>query len=138
MIQKMWEKYKGLFFYGLFGVLTTVINIYTYILFYEKIGLANVPSTVIAWVLAVAFAYITNKIWVFDSKSWKKEIVMPELVKFFSCRLATGILDILIMWIGVDLLAGPSRILKLASNILVIIINYVFSKLVIFVKKKED
>lgn len=132
----LWQKYKGIFFYLVFGVLTTVVNIVTYHLCYEVWGVPNVPSNIIAWVLAVAFAYITNKLWVFDSKSFAPDILLPELWKFVSCRLATGVMDLAIMWVGVDLLQGPATILKIGSNVLVVVLNYVFSKLVIF--KKQD
>jgi putative flippase GtrA len=90
---------------------------------------------VIAWVLAVAFAYFTNKIWVFESKSWKWSVLKREISAFVSCRLATGILDIVIMYVCVDLLHWHAMLMKILSNILVIILNYVFSKLVIFKKK---
>lgn len=135
-IRSLWQKYKGVCFYLVFGVLTTVINIVSYHLCYEVWGVPNVPSNIIAWVLAVAFAYITNKLWVFDSKSFAPQILLPELWKFISCRLATGVMDLLIMWVGVDLLQGPATLWKIGSNVLVVILNYIFSKLVIF--KKQD
>lgn len=136
-MQTLWQKYKGIFFYLVFGVLTTVINIVTYHLCYEVWHVPNVPSNIIAWVLAVAFAYITNKLWVFDSKSFAPDILLPELWKFVSCRLATGVMDLVIMWVGVDLLQGPATLLKIGSNVLVIILNYIFSKLIIFKKRDQ-
>lgn len=136
MIKTLWQKYKGLFFYLVFGVLTTVVNIVTYHLCYEVWGVLNVPSNIIAWVLAVAVAYITNKLWVFDSKSFTPAVLLPELWKFVSCRLATGLMDLAIMWVGVDLLRGPATPIKIGSNVLVIVLNYVFSKLLIFRKEK--
>ena len=63
-------------------------------------------------------------------------VMLPELANFVGCRLATGVMDLAIMFVGVDLLHGPSLPIKIASNVLVIIINYLFSKLVIFAKKK--
>lgn len=135
-MKAQWEKYKSVFFYLVFGVLTTIINIVSYHLCYEVWGVPNVPSNIIAWVLAVATAYITNKLWVFDSKSFEPKVLLPELWKFVSCRLATGVMDLFIMWVGVDLLRGPATLLKIGSNVLVVVLNYVFSKLVIF--KKQD
>lgn len=136
MIKTLWQKYRGLFFYLVFGVLTTVVNIVTFHLCYEVWGVPNVPSNIIAWVLAVAVAYITNKLWVFDSKSFAPAVLLPELWKFVSCRLATGVMDLAIMWVGVDLLEGPATPIKIGSNVLVIVLNYVFSKLLIFRKEK--
>ena len=138
MIDKIKElviKYKAFIAYAVFGVLTTVINIATYALCYKFLGIANVPSTIVAWLIAVLFAFITNKLYVFDSKSMDSKTVISELIKFMAARLATGGLDLLIMFIGVDVMHGPEIILKAASNIIVIILNYVLSKLVVFKKK---
>jgi len=99
-------------------------------------GVPNVPSNIIAWVLAVVVAYITNKLWVFDSKSFDLAVLLPELWKFVSCRLATGVMDLAIMWVGVDWLEGPATLIKIGSNVLVVVLNYMFSKLVIFRKEK--
>lgn len=135
-IKALYQKYRSVLFYLFFGVLTTVVNIVTYHLCYEVMGVPNVPSNIIAWVLAVAVAYITNKVWVFDSKSFAPEVLLPELWKFVSCRLVTGIMDLAIMWVGVDLLQGPPTLIKIGSNVLVVILNYIFSKLLIFRKSK--
>ena len=121
--------------YGIFGVLTTIENLVVYNLFYYKAGINNTISNIIAWILAVAFAYITNKLWVFDSKSWKMSVLRREVTAFVSCRLATGIMDLVIMYICVDILGWHAMLMKLASNVLVIILNYIFSKLIIFKKR---
>ncbi|MCD7791339.1 MAG: GtrA family protein [Bacteroides thetaiotaomicron] len=129
------KKYKALISYLFFGVCTTVINIAVYYLCYNVSGIPNVPSTVIAWVVAVVFAYITNKLFVFDSKSFKADVLVREMASFFGCRLLTGILDVIIMYVAVDVMDMNSTLWKLVSNVLVIILNYVASKLVIFKKK---
>lgn len=134
-IKALMIKYKGLILYGIFGVLTTIINIATYAVCYRVIGIANVPSDIIAWVVGVAFAFITNKLYVFGSKSMDMKTLFPELTKFVAARLATGVLDVIIMFIGVDVMHGPDVILKVASNVIVIILNYVLSKLVVFKKQ---
>lgn len=131
----MMKKYKELITYGIFGVLTTVINIVVYTVSYNYLGISNVVSNVIAWILSVLFAYVTNKIWVFESKSTQLEVLIREMTAFFGCRLATGVLDIAIMYVTVDGMALNSTLMKCASNMLVIIANYVFSKLIIFRKK---
>lgn len=130
----MMKKYKELITYGIFGVLTTVINIVVYTVSYNYLGISNVISNVIAWILSVLFAYVTNKIWVFESKSTRLEVLIREMTAFFGCRLATGVLDIVIMYVAVDRMALNSTLMKCASNVLVIIANYVFSKLIIFKK----
>lgn len=129
------KKYKSVISYLFFGVCTTVINMATYYLCYNVSGIPNVPSTMIAWVVAVVFAYITNKLFVFDSKSFKADVLVREVASFFGCRLLTGILDVIIMYVAVDVMDMNSTLWKLVSNVLVIILNYVASKLVIFKKK---
>ena len=129
------EKYRGLILYVVFGVLTTAINIAVYALCYRVLRLPNVPSNVIAWILAVLFAFVTNKLYVFESKSLERGTVMRELLSFVGARLATGLLDLAVMFVGVDLLHGPDLVFKVGSNVLVIILNYVLSKLIVFRKK---
>ena len=129
------KKHKSFIAYGVFGVFTTIVNIVTYNICYNNLGISNTLSNIAAWILAVTFAYLTNKVWVFDSKSWKWEVLRREVPAFISCRLATGVLDIVIMFICVDIMGLHALLMKVISNVLVIILNYVFSKLVIFKKK---
>ena len=134
-IKELIIKYKFIILYGIFGVLTTVINIGVYGVLYSGLGVSNVISNVIAWIISVLFAFITNKLWVFESKSFNFKLFVKELGSFTVCRVATGVLDLVIMFVGVDLLKGPAIILKIASNIIVIILNYVMSKIFVFKKK---
>ena len=129
------QKYRGLILYGVFGALATAINIVAYALCYRVLRLPNVPSNVLAWALAVLFAFVTNKLYVFESKSLERGTVLRELLSFVGARLATGLLDLAVMFVGVDVLHGPDLVFKVASNIVVIILNYVFSKLIVFRKK---
>ena len=135
MILNLIKKHKAFIAYGVFGVLTTIVNIATYNYCYNIVGISNTLSNILAWILAVTFAYLTNKVWVFGSKSWKWEVLKKEVPAFISCRIATGVMDLIIMYICVDVLHWPAVIMKVLSNVLVIILNYVFSKLVIFKKK---
>ncbi len=129
------KKYKFIILYGFFGVLTTIINIAVYGFLYSICGVSNVISNIIAWVLSVLFAFVTNKLWVFESKSFKFKLFLTELCNFILCRLATGVLDLGIMFVGVDLLKGPAIVLKVVSNVIVIILNYIMSKVLVFKKK---
>ena len=92
-------------------------------------------ATVFAWIISVAFAYITNKIWVFKSKNTNLKNVLREISDFVGCRLFSGLLDLLIMWIFVDVLLLNDMVIKILSNIVVVIINYVASKWFIFREK---
>lgn len=136
MIKKLWEKYKELFFYGVFGVGATFINIVSYRILADVFGkkyflLANI----IAWILAFIFAFITNKLFVFESKSWEATTAIKEFVGFLSARLATGILDTVLMWLFVSVIRLDDTLSKIIINVLVIIINYIASKFFIFKKK---
>lgn len=105
MIRRLYEKHRDIIPYGVFGVLTTIINWVTYKLAYGTAGIPNVPSVCIAWLLAVLFAFITNKIWVFNSRSFDRHIVTKESVRFFSARIVTGAIDVVIMWLAVDMMS---------------------------------
>lgn len=134
MLIDLIKKYKSFILYIIFGVLTTLVNIISYYVFYNLLSISNIISTIIAWILAVAFAFIVNKLFVFESVSWRKNIVLKEIRDFFTCRVLTGLLDVGIMYVAVDLLNLNSMIWKLISNILVTILNYIASKFVIFKK----
>lgn len=136
-VKRLFIKYKGLILYAFFGVCTTLINWGVYYLCYNVLHIPNVVSTVIAWFLAIAFAFITNKLWVFDSKSFHNKTLIYEMWTFLASRIATGILDVGIMYIAVDVCAMNSTIWKLISNIIIIILNYILSKLVIFKRGKS-
>ena len=138
MLKKLFVKYKDIISYLFFGVCTTVVNIVAYWLCAHVAHLSTIVSTSIAWVLAVAFAYITNRLWVFHSKAKGKKAIFREICSFTACRLLTGFLDIAIMYIFVDRLHCPDLIIKIISNIIVIIVNYVASKLVIFNEKENS
>ena len=131
-------KYQDMILYVFFGALATLVNTASYYLCYNIIGISNVPSVIIAWLLAVVFAFFTNKLWVFKSKSFAPDVLKHEIPTFFGARLLTGLLDLGIMYLAVDVLHGNGTVWKLISNILVIILNYVASKLIIFKKKDES
>lgn len=136
-ICNLYEKYKALILYVFFGAITVLINICIYTICYEKVGISNTWSNIIAWILAVLFAFVTNKMWVFESRGRKKKEFLFELCSFFGCRLATGGIDILLMYVAVDVLLINPVLMKVLSNIIVIILNYVASKLIIFRKKES-
>lgn len=131
------KKYKSIVSYLFFGVCTTLINLIVYYICYNYFCIANVPSVIIAWLLAVMFAFVTNKVFVFESKRFDYKTIRFEISTFFSCRLLTGILDVVVMYMAVDVFDLNSTLWKLLSNMLVIVLNYIASKLVIFKKAKK-
>lgn len=137
-MSELLQKSKPIILYGIFGILTTLVNVAVYYLFYERVGLSNLTSTVVAWFFAVLFAFVTNKIFVFDSKSWKYQMVVSEVLKFFGCRLGTGCIEVGMMVLFVDMLHFNGTIMKLITNCIVIVLNYVLSKLIIFRKVRTE
>lgn len=136
MIKKAFIKYKDVVYYGIFGVLTTLVNIAVYWVVAHPIGLDTVPSSVVAWIAAVTFAYLTNRKWVFHSEAVETTEIAKEISYFFVCRFATGVLDWAFMYITVDILNLQDVLMKFLANIIVIVLNYVASKLIIFKHKK--
>lgn len=132
------NKFKETFLYLLFGIITTIINIICYYICYSNLELSNTLSNIIAWIVAVAIAFYTNKKWVYESKSFNKNIVINELITFIMARIATGILDIISMFILVDIMLCNAFLSKLLVNIIVIVINYITGKYLVFKKKKNN
>ena len=133
--KRLYEKYKDVVLYLFFGVCTTVANVITYWLAAHPFNLGTMPSAIIAWVVAVTFAYITNRKWVFHSSASGGKEIFAELTSFFACRLATGGVDWGCMLLFVDIMGMNDMLVKCAANIIVIVLNYVASKLVIFQSK---
>ena len=128
-------KYKPFVSYLFFGALTTIINISCYAFFFKVLLLSNVVSNILAWIISVLFAFITNKLWVFGSKSLSKKKILAEISAFFLCRISTGVFDLAVMYISVDVFRYDAIIMKVSANIAVIILNYAASKFIIFKKK---
>lgn len=124
---------KELLNYIVFGVLTTLINILTYQIF-SVAGVTTLIANGIAWLLSVLFAYITNRKYVFDSHSENR---IQECLKFYGSRISTGILDMAGMWMLVDIFYFPGMVSKVGMNVVVIVLNYIFSKLFVFKDKEE-
>ncbi len=134
---------REVFSYLFFGVLTTVVNFIVFALCENRMHylLANA----IAWVAAVVFAFVTNKLFVFDSKSWKPNVLFKEAVSFTGARLLTLGLEEVCLWLMIELLhlekvlalpfISGEMVIKIIISVIVVILNYVFSKLIIFKKK---
>lgn len=153
IIKNLFFKYKEIIMYLIMGGATTGVNWVVYAIFVSLIN-SNMTafgfkvnvliSNIIAWILSVIFAYVTNKIFVFESYSWKVSFVLKELILFVSARLVTGIIEIL----GVPFLVGlglnqtvfglEGMVSKVLVSVIVVILNYVFSKLFIFKKSNTE
>ena len=134
MIKKMFEKYKELISYVFWGGATTVVNYCVYFLCTKLLMVNYLVSNVLSWVAAVSFAFVVNKLFVFASKSWAVNIVFSELWKFVSARILSGVMETGILFLFVSLLKLPDAPVKIGASVLVIVINYVISKWLIFKK----
>ena len=135
-IRSLLIKYKEQILYIFFGGLTTLINMVVYFLC-RQMKMNVVPADIVAWILAVIFAYVTNKIWVFESKSWAPAVLAKELVTFFGARLFSLGVDVAFLYVTVEKLQLWDLPMKLIANIIVIILNYIFSKLIVFSKQQR-
>ncbi len=133
----LFEKDRNVISYGVFGILTTAVNIAVYWLMAHPVGLKTVPSTVTAWVAAVLFAYVTNRKWVFHSEAHTWKEIRREIASFFVSRLSTGVLDWVCMLLFVDFLWFNDVKVKVLVNVMVIILNYIISKRIVFRSKNH-
>lgn len=138
-IKELYIKYKEIINYIIFGGLTTVTNFVVYFICTKIFSIDEVISNGIAWFISVLFAYITNKIFVFESKkSGFKEIVV-EMTSFFLARILSGICcDVGTFALMVKVLAINDVVAKIVTQVMVIVMNYVLSKLVIFKKVSDE
>lgn len=127
--------FKSFIIYTIFGSMATLVNMLSYHVFYNVLGWPNLVSTFIAWFLAVLFAFFTNKYLVFRKPRGSLSLLVGEITKHYSARAFTGFLDLVIMYVSVDLLGMNAVFWKFLANVLSGIINYLAGKFLIFHKK---
>ena len=151
-IKKLYLKYKELINYVFFGALATVVSIVSFKIFDVMLGAdLYLVSNIISWIITVIFAYFTNKIWVFESKSWKANVLVREIISFFGARVFSLVVEEAGLWLLIDVLSmggicwtilgfniTGNLIAKVVMQVVVVILNYIFSKLIIFKKKKGE
>ena len=135
----LFKKYREVLLYLIFGGLTTVVNYISMWLFYELLGirvLDALGANTLAWIVSVAFAYVTNKLFVFESRDLSQKTLLREIISFVAARLISLGAESAVIYIGVTVLGGNLWIIKLLASVVVVILNYIFSKLIIFRKQK--
>lgn len=137
-LKNYYQRYKEVINYVIFGGLTTIVNYAFYLFFTRILSIEVVLSTVLSWILAVLFAYITNKKFVFESHSFNIKQVIKEIASFFSFRIVSGIFEVIFMYIFVSVMNFNDIIMKLIANVFVIVLNYIFSKLIVFRKEQSN
>lgn len=136
VIKGLYFEYKEVISYLVFGGLSTIVNFISYFIFARIVGIGEVTSSGLSWFCAVLFAYITNKLFVFESKTNSKKDFLKEIFSFFSCRVLSGILcDVGTFALMINIFKINDIVAKIVTQIMVIILNYVLSKVIIFKKK---
>ena len=138
MIKKIWDKVmnREVISYLIFGVLTTLVNGVVYAAM-VKVHIDYRIATAVAWAVSVLFAFIVNKIFVFQSYNMRPAFVMKEITSFVACRAVSGVMEMVFMIVMVSWIHMDEYISKIAVSVIVVIVNYVFSKLFIFRKSEE-
>lgn len=144
----LFDKHREIIVYLIFGVLTTAVNLATFYAMENITDISYLVNNAVAWVVGVIFAFVTNKIFVFRSKSWKPSVAVKEGIEFLGARLFSFGVEEIGLWLLVDIIGLSSfskvvfgfelsgeLISKVILAIVVVILNYIFSKLVIFKKK---
>ena len=140
MFKKIKEKLltKEMLFYIIFGILTTLVSIATFYLFGTVIGMNALVANVISWILAVAFAYVTNKLFVFDAKDVKGKGMLREAALFVAARLFSLGVEEAGLALFIYVMHMDQNIAKIILQVIVVILNYILSKFIIFRKKKAE
>ena len=133
-LRPFYEKYKEPLLYLFFGGLTTLLSIFLYWLFAHPLGVPPLAANVVSWILCVAFAYVTNRTWVFRDKARGAKGILREASSFTAGRLATLGLEELILWLGISILGVGDLVVKILAQVLVIVGNYLISKFLVFKK----
>ena len=137
-LRALLREHRELVSYVFWGGMTTLVNYVSYTLLTELFHVYYLTSNIIAWAVSVLFAYFVNKIFVFRSKDWSWKVALRELWQMVASRLFSLGLEMAIMWFFVDLLHCPHLMVKLAANVVVVIVNYVLSKWIIFKPKQRE
>jgi len=135
-IKELYAKHKEIIVYVIFGVLTTAVDFATYILLTRLFSMNEDASNVIAQIVAIIFAFFTNKLYVFNDKSMKMRDVLSQFAKFASVRLVTLVLNSGLFFV-MNKVGINDIITKAVVSVIVIILNYIFSKLIVFRKKAD-
>ena len=141
MIKELWIKYKEVILYLFFGVATTVVNWIVYGALMSADTMSMTFANIMAWIAAVLFAFVTNKWFVFESKSMEKKKLLVEFGMFVGSRVVTGLIEIIglpvLVYLGMNqrLFGIEGFLAKMVVSVVVIVLNYVFSRILVFRKK---
>ena len=138
IVNPFYKKNKEILLYLFFGGLTFLVSISSYAVFNIRIGWNALTANIASWILAVAFAYVTNRAWVFKSSTDRGSNLIKEITGFVGGRIATLVIEELILFIFITGLGMSSILVKIVAQVIVIALNYVISKCVFRPQKSES
>ena len=132
IFEPFYKKNKEVLLYLFFGGLTFIVSIVTYAVFNVSMGINELIANVMSWVLAVSFAFATNRVWVFQSPTDSVQAFIKQMFVFYSGRVITLVVEEAILLVFITWLGFNSMLIKVIAQVIVIVLNYVISKLVVF------
>lgn len=133
-VKELLRKHKYVFAYLVIGVLTTAVNFVVYYPLFNNAGFSAALSNAVAWIVAVIFAFAMNKPFVYRSADWSAKTTIPEFMKFIACRAISGFAETGLLFLTVDILLWSGNIMKILISILVVVMNYITGKFIVFQK----
>ena len=136
-MKELFRRHRRLLSYLFWGAATTAVNYGVYFLLTRLFTVHYIISNISAWFVSVVFAFWANKVFVFRSDSWTAKTALPEFGMFIGARLFSGFLETGLLWLGVDLAHYNDTVVKILVSILIVILNYLFSKFFIFRSRRH-
>ena len=136
--EPFYKKYKEVLLYLFFGGLAFIVSIVSFYLLIKNTAMNELVANLLSWIITVTFAYLTNRIWVFDAATDNKRELLNQIWKFYSGRIVTLIIEEVILFVFISWLGMNSIFIKTIAQIVVIVLNYVISKLFVFTKEEKE
>lgn len=137
LLNPFYRKHKEVLLYLLFGALAMVVSIGSYWLCSEPLSMGVLVANIISWIAAVSFAYVTNRVWVFQQKTHGFGQLLAQMFRFFSGRVATLVVEELILWVFIEQLHFGNMAVKIVAQVVIIVLNYIISKFLVFRKGEK-
>ncbi len=132
VLKQILQKHQTIAAYLFFGICTTAINFAVYLICHNMFFMSATMSNVLAWFISVLFAFMTNKLFVFNNHDWQFRTIMTEFFKFLYCRIGSGLFETLTLWGTVDRMQYNGNAMKIIVGVFVVIMNYISSKMLVF------
>lgn len=137
-MKSLFNRYREMIAYLFWGIITTIVNLMVFIGLHYLTNINYQVNNVIAWIISVLVAYLSNKKYVFHSKTTSIKQTITQMSSFFGGRLASLLVEQVILWVGIALLSGNQIIVKIIDNVIIVVLNYFWSKWAVFKNNKGD